>query len=258
MTHLKGRVAVVTGSSRSMGGAMVKGLAEDGADVVVNARSSKEEAEAMAAECRALGVKAVAVVADVSTEQGVNTLADAALKEFGKVDILVNNVGVSPRQGNFLELSYEDWKKVFDINLNSQFLTAKRFAPSMIENKWGRIINLSGHAHLNTNGGGVHVKASKAAIDGLTRGQSGTLAKYGITVNAIAPHAIDTPERHNKYYNEDRNPKWDAVSRGVDKIPVGRLGKMSEMAALVRFLCSDDAGYLTAQTYLVNGGIHAL
>jgi NAD(P)-dependent dehydrogenase (short-subunit alcohol dehydrogenase family) len=252
MAQFTGKVAVVTGSSRSMGAEIVRSLAESGADVVVNARTAGDEAEAVAAECRDYAVRAIPVVCDVSTPAGADVLAKAALDAFGRVDILVNNVGVSPRMP-FLDITFEDWTTCLQINVNSMFLTAKRFTPSMIENKWGRIVNLGGHAHLTTSGRGVHVKASKAAVVGLTRGLAGELAQYGITANVIAPHAIDTPPRHNKYYR-DNDPKWDPESRGVAKIPVGRMGKQSEISGLVRFLCSDDAAYLTGQTYLVNGG----
>lgn len=252
MGELQGKVALVTGSSRSIGAEIVRTLAKSGADVAVNARTSGEEAEAVAAECRAYGIKALATVADVSTADGAKKLMEDVLGHFGRIDILVNNVGASPRV-SFLDMSFDDWKTCFDINVNSMFLTAKYAAPSMVQNGWGRIVNIGGHTQLYTHGRGVHVKGSKAAVQGLTRGLAGELAQYGITANVVAPHGIDTPPRHNKYYT-DNDPKWDPVARGVDKIPIGRLGKPSEIAALVRFLCSDDASYLTGQTYFVNGG----
>ncbi|WP_159586688.1 SDR family NAD(P)-dependent oxidoreductase [Chelativorans xinjiangense] len=252
---LSGKVALVTGSSRSIGAEIVRALARDGADVVVNVRTAGGEAEAVAEECRGAGVRATVVVADVSSDEGTKALAAGALDAFGRVDILVNNVGASPRMP-FLDMAYEDWSTLFDINANSMFRMCKLIVPQMVERGWGRIINMGGHAHINIHGTGVHVKATKAAVVGLTRGLAGELAQHGITANVVAPHAIDTPPRHNKYYR-DNDPKWDPVSRGVDKIPVGRLGKPAEIAALIRFLCSDDAAYLTGQTYLVNGGIAA-
>lgn len=256
MRNLAGKTALVTGSSRSIGAEIARTLARQGANVVVNARSSAEEAHAVANKCAALGAQAIAVVADVSSADGVAALADAALTRFGTVDILVNAVGVSPRVP-FLQMSFEDWSKVFDINVHSAFRTCQAFTPGMIERKWGRIINISGHAYLHIHGTGVHVKASKAALVGLTRGLAGELAAHGITANHVAPERIDTPERRNKYYR-DNDPKWDAVSRGVDKVPLKRLGKTSEVAGLVRFLCSEEAAYMTGQTYLVNGGAFAV
>lgn len=252
---LSGRVALVTGSSRSIGAEIVRTLADVGADVVINVRSADAEAEETAEACRNIGVRATVVAADVSTAEGVQALTDAALEAYGRVDILVNNVGASPRVP-FMDMEFEDWSKLFDINVNSMFRLCKLLTPGMVENGWGRIINMSGHAHIRVPGTGVHVKATKAAVCGLTVGLAGELAAYGITSNAIAPHGIDTPPRHNKYYR-DNDPKWDAASRGVDKIPVGRLGKSSEVAAVVRFLCSDGAAYLTGQTYWVNGGFMA-
>lgn len=250
--ELSGKIALVTGSSRSIGAEIVKTLAAAGADVVVNARTAGDEAEEVAEACRALGVKAVSVVADVSEPEGAQRLFDGVHSYFDRVDILVNNVGASPRM-SFLDMAFEDWAKCLDINLNSQFRTCKLAAPGMVERGWGRIINLGGHTNLTTHGRGVHVKASKAAVVGLMRGMAGELAPYGITVNVIAPHGIDTPPRHNKYYR-DEGANWDPAARGVDKIPVGRLGKPAEIAALARYLCSEHAAYLTGQTYLVNGG----
>jgi 3-oxoacyl-[acyl-carrier protein] reductase len=256
MGDLTGKTAVVTGSSRSIGAEIARTLAKAGADVVVNSRSSTDEAEAVAAECRKLGVRATAIVADVSQRDGIDHLARTAIDQHGKVDILVNGVGISPRVP-FLDMSFEDWNETMNINVNSVFLACQRFVPGMVERRWGRIINMSGHAYLHITGTGVHVKASKAAIMGLTRGLAGELARYDITANHVAPSLIDTPERRNKYY-KDNDPKWDPQSRGVDKVPLKRLGKPSEVAGLVRFLCSEDAAYLTGQTYLVNGGVTAL
>lgn len=256
MGELSGKVALVTGSSRSIGAEIVKTLAGSGAAVVVNSRGTREELDEIVAACRAKGVEATGVNADVSTADGCEELSAAALKKFGRIDILVNNVGVSPRV-KFLEMTFEDWQKTFDINLNSCFRMAKLLAPAMMANKWGRIINMSGHAYIHVHGTGVHTKASKAAIMGLTRGLAGELAPYQITANHIAPSMIDSPPRRNKYYR-DKDPSWDPVARGVDKVPLKRLGKMSEMAGLVRFLCSEDASYLTGQTYLINGGLVAI
>lgn len=256
MGDLSGKCAVVTGSSRSIGAEIARALAGAGADVVVNSRTSSAEADGVAAECRAFGVRALTVVADVSDPAGARKLAATAEAQMGKVDILVNNVGISPRIP-FLDLTWEDWNTALNVNLQSVFLCCKEVVPGMTRREWGRIVNITGHAYLHIHGTGVQTKASKAAIMGLTRGLAGELARYKITANHVAPSLIDTPPRRNKYY-KDADPKWDAQSRGVDKVPLKRLGKASEVAALVKFLCTEDAAYLTGQTYLVNGGMTAL
>lgn len=259
MQTLVGRAAVVTGSGRSLGAGIAVALAESGANLVVNSRSSLDEAEEIAAECRSFGVEAICVVADVATEVGVSELAEQAYARFGRIDILVNNVGVSPTVP-FLEITFEDWHTAMSVNADSMFLTCQAFAPSMIEAGWGRIVNITGHAYLTIGRGSVHTKASKAAAVGLTRGLAGALAKHNITVNHIAPGLMDTEPRRNKYYRDDKPlglPPWGSMER-TREVPLGRTGTVREFSSLVRYLCTEDAGYLTGQSYLVNGGQMAL
>ena len=255
---LEGKTAVVTGSGRAIGAAIAIRMAQDGANVVVNSRSTPDEIEEVAKECQAYGVKTLAVLADVSKKGDVEELARRTFQEFSTVDILVNNVGISPTCP-FLEMTDEEWHKVLAVNIDSLFYCSKAFVPSMIQPSWGRVVNITGHAYLGV-GGSVHTKAGKSAAVGFTRGLAGEVAPYQITVNHIAPGLIDTPPRRNKYYRDDRNPEerpWGPEDR-VDNVPLKRLGKPEEMSALVAFLCSEDGAYLTGQTYMVNGGMAAV
>lgn len=256
--HLEGKTAFVSGSGRSIGAAIARRLASQGARVVVNSRSTPEEAEAVAEAASQLsGTTCHAVIGDVSTERDASQVAAQALEEVGRIDILVNGVGVSPRI-SFWEMTLEDWHQAFSINVDSALLLSRAFAPGMVEAGWGRIVNLSGHAHLSIEGVGVHTKASKAAVVGLTRGLAGTLAAYGVTVNHVAPSRIETPERRNKYYRDRDEVDWSPEARGADTVPVGRMGRPEDVANVVEFLVREEAGYLTGQSYLVNGGTTVL
>ena len=144
---IKGKTAVVTGSGRAIGAAIALRLAQDGANVVVNSRSTPEEMEQVAQECRDMGVRAIPVLADVAQKQGVEELARRTLEEFPSVDILVNNVGVSP-SCPFLEMKDEEWHTIMGVNIHSMFYCCKAMVPSMVEKQWGRVVNITGHAYL--------------------------------------------------------------------------------------------------------------
>ena len=201
-SRLKGRTAVVTGSGRAIGAAIALRLAQEGANFVVNSRSTPDEIEAVAQRCRSLGVKSVAVQADMALKQGVEELSHRTFQEFPVVDILVNNAGISPTC-SFLDMTDEEWHTVMGVNINSMYYCCKAMVPGMVRQRWGRVVNITGHAYL-TVGGSVHTKAGKAAAVGFTRGLAGDLAPYDITVNHVAPGLIDTPPRRNKYYRDDK------------------------------------------------------
>lgn len=257
---LEGRTAVVTGAGRSLGAAIAVRLAKEGANIVVNSRRTPDEIEEVATVCRSHGVDVISVQADVSTKEGVEKLQQEVFKKFTTTDILINNVGVSPTVP-FLEMSDEDWHTVMAINAHSMYYCTKAFVQGMVQQKWGRIVNITGHAYLKiVFTSGAHVKASKAAAVGFTRALAGEMAQYCITVNHVAPGLMDTPPRRNKYYRDWKDPgqrPWGEEEK-VREVPMGRAGKPEELAALVAFLCSEEAGYLTGQTYLVNGGQYAV
>ena len=239
---LSGKVALVTGSGRNIGRATILELARRGADVAVNARSNRDEAESVAAEARDLGVRAIATVADVAEQGQVYRMVADAISEFGRVDILVNNAGMRADKP-FTEMTVEDWRQVNAVNMDGPFFACQAVVPGMIERGWGRIVNVSGLNAFKGRAGWAHVCAGKMGALGLTRALSAELAPHGVLVNHIVPGAFDTTRVEGQ--------STPAPSAGV---PVGRLGMPEEIAHTVAFLASDGAAYITGQTIHVNGG----
>ena len=241
---LDGKVALVTGSGRNIGRSIALALAKEGANVVVNARTNRKEAESVAEEVRALGAKAISLLADVGDRKQLEAMLDQALAEFGRIDIVVNNAATRPHKP-FAEMSYEDWRGVLATDLDSAFLSTKAALPGMVERKWGRVINLSGLQAFQGRHGGAHISAAKVGLIGFTRALATELAPDGILVNCIVPGLIDT--------TRDGGPRTGTPSR-LSEIPVGRMGEPQDIASLCSFLCSDAAGFITGQTIHVNGG----
>lgn len=240
------RAAVVTGGSRGIGRAVCVALAKQGCNVVVNYCHGAEPAEQTAALCRAEGVDAVAVQADVSTAEGCKTLFDAAVNAFGRVDVLVNNAGLT-RDGLLMRMGEEDWDAVLDANLKGAFLCGKQAAKIMIKQRRGRIIQISSVSGILGNAGQANYSASKAGLIGLTKSMARELASRHITVNAVAPGFIDTD------MTAGLSPKVREAAQG--QIPLGAFGKPEDVAAAVAFLASEKAGYITGQVLSVDGGM---
>jgi 3-oxoacyl-[acyl-carrier protein] reductase len=238
---LASRTALVTGASRGIGKAIALALAAAGANIAVNYRERRTEAEATVSAIQALGRKAAAFQADVSKADAVAGLIRQAEAALGPIDILVNNAGVAMSR-NLEELTEEDFDRTIATNLKSAFLCSQTVFPGMRARGWGRIINISSGAARGAGVVGAHYNASKAGMEGLTRGYAARLAKDGITVNAVAPSLIATemiaPHR----------------SENVGRIPVGRLGTGEEVAAVVVMVAAN--AYMTGQTVQVNGGLH--
>jgi len=239
--HLASRIALVTGASRGIGKAIALALAEAGADVAVNYRARRDEGEATAQAIRALGRKAVALQADVSDSTAVADLVRRTEAALGPIDVLVNNAGVAVRRG-LEDLTEADFDEAVAVNLKSAFLCTQAVFAGMKARRWGRIINISSGAARGAGAIGAHYNASKAGMEGLTRGYAARLAGAGVTVNAVSPSLIDTE-------------MIEAMRAESEKrIPVGRLGTAEEVAQVVVMVALN--AYLTGQTVAVNGGLH--
>ena len=243
---LAGKCAVVTGGGRGIGRAGCLALAAQGADVVVNYAGSAEAAGETAKACRALGVRAIAVQADVADEAQAAALVETAVREMGGVDILVNNAGIT-RDGLLLRMSEDDFTRVLDTNLKGAFHCMKAACRGMMRRRAGRIVNISSVVGVRGNVGQANYAASKAGLIGLSKSAAKELASRGITVNCIAPGFIDTamtaalPEA--------------VKEKLLAEIPMGRFGAAEDVAAAVAFLASDAAAYITGQVLCVDGGM---
>ncbi|MDF2388112.1 3-oxoacyl-[acyl-carrier-protein] reductase [Nostoc ellipsosporum NOK] len=242
---LQGQVAIVTGASRGIGRAIALQLATQGANVVVNYASSATAAENVVAEITAAGGQAVALQADVSQADQVDTLINTVLEKFKRIDILVNNAGIT-RDTLLLRMKPEDWQAVIDLNLTGVFLCTRVVSKIMLKQRSGRIINITSVAGQMGNPGQANYSAAKAGVIGFTKTVAKELATRGITVNAVAPGFITTDMTSNLSNTEDI----------IKYIPLGRYGQPEEVAGVVRFLAADPAAaYITGQVFNVDGGM---
>ncbi len=242
-----GKTAVITGSARGIGKAIALRLAESGANIVLNdIQAAAATLEETAAEVRALGVKAFAVTADVSSAEDVNRLIDTAAKESGRVDILVNNAGVT-RDALTMRMTDEQWDTVINIDLKSAFLCTRAALKYMVKQKYGKIVSIASVVGLMGNAGQANYSAAKAGIIGLTKSIAKEVGSRGITANAIAPGYIET--KMTEALDEKSRLSF------TDKIPLKSLGTPRDVAEAVAFLVSDEARYITGQVLGVDGGM---
>jgi 3-oxoacyl-[acyl-carrier protein] reductase len=234
---LEGKSALVTGASKGIGRAIAAELAAAGASVVLGYRSGREEAEALAAE---LGGRAVG--ADVSSAEGAKRLVEEA----GDLDVLVNNAGLT-RDGVLARMSDDDWRTVIDTNLSSVFYTCRAVTRSMMRKRAGSIVNVSSIVGVHGNWGQTNYAASKAGIIGFTKSLARELGSRGVRANVVAPGYVTTQLT-------DVLPE-DATTAMLDNTPLGRLGDPEDVARAVRFLCSDEASFITGEVLLVDGGL---
>ena len=243
LPDLNNRVALVTGASRGIGRAIAGALAEAGASVAGNYRERVVEALSVVTDIQAMGRRAVAVRADVSVSAEVTDMVTRVSAELGPIDVLVNNAGLAIIRG-IDDLTEEEFDTTIAVNLKSAFLCTKAVLPHMRAQKWGRIVNISSGAARGAGGVGLHYNASKAGMEGLTRGYAARLVKEGVTVNAVSPSLIET----------------DMVRSGVAsspaRIPMGRFGTSEEVAQAVLMVMGN--GYMTGQTIQLNGGMSFL
>jgi 3-oxoacyl-[acyl-carrier protein] reductase len=244
--ELNGKVAIVTGAGRNIGRAIALALADGGASVVVNARCNRAEAEAVAREIEARGGRALVHIGDVADAADMQAMADAAVKQLDRIDILVNNAALR-REKPFADMSYTEWREILDVTLDGAFHCAKACLPALRKSGAGTIVNIGGlSAHTGAKNR-AHVVTAKAGIVGLTRALANDLASDGITVNCVVPGLIGTPRPKGK-----PEPAHHLTHQTIS----GERGRPEDVAAVVRFLCGPAARYITGQAIHANGGAY--
>jgi NAD(P)-dependent dehydrogenase (short-subunit alcohol dehydrogenase family) len=246
-TSFAGRTAIVTGSGRNIGRAIAVALAARGAAVVVNGHRDAEAVDAVVREIERAGGRALGVMADVSSHEEVAELVRETLAHFGSVDIAVSNVGLRRKQP-FLDIALADWDAVLATNLSAAFYMARNVIPHMRRQSWGRIVHISGFdGFWSQVTERAHNISAKAGLHGLTKALAREFGPDGITVNSVVPGAIDTVRDWSQYSHQPRE-------RLEAEIPVGRYGKVEEVAAACLFLCAETGGFTSGQAIHVNGG----
>ncbi|MGE3691672.1 MAG: SDR family NAD(P)-dependent oxidoreductase [Novosphingobium sp.] len=261
--ELKGKRALVTGSSSGIGAAIARELAAEGCDVAVHGRDTAR-AEAVVSECRALGVRAEPVLGSIMAPEDCDAIAGAALTALGGIDILVNCAGGVVKDGNpdWMDMTWADWVHSMELNVISGLRLAQRLTPGMIERGWGRIVNISSVGGKQLSGNLLEYGAAKAALDHLTGNMSRRLAPHGITVNAIVPGTVMTPQAarwiesvgNQEGWPEDFATRERKYTQERGQQPVPRLGRAEEIAAAVAFLASPRSDFTTGALLRIDGG----
>ncbi|MBE2183102.1 MAG: 3-oxoacyl-[acyl-carrier-protein] reductase [Anaerolineae bacterium] len=244
--QLQDKIAVVTGASRGIGRGIALELASRGAAVVVNYQKNADAANTLVSEIEGAGGKALAVQADVSTEEGANALIKTAVDTYGKIDILVNNAGTT-RDNVIMLMGVEDFDAVINTNLRSTWLCSKAAVRAMMRKRYGRIINITSISGIVGNGGQTNYSASKAGIIGLTKALAREVSSRNVTVNAVAPGFVLT--------DLTANLPEDIAKKLNENIPLGRWGSIEDVAKATAFLATDDASYITGHVLVVDGGL---
>jgi len=244
--ELAGKAAIVTGAGRNIGRAIALTLAQGGASVLLNARSNRTEADAVAREIEAAGGRALVHIGDVADAKAMAVLAEAAVAGFGRIDILVNNAALR-REKPFAEMDYAEWREILDVTLDGAFHCTKACLPALRNSGEGTIVNIGGLSAHTGAGNRAHVITAKAGIVGFTRALANDLAGDGITVNCVVPGLIGTPRPKGQ-----PEPAHHLTHRTL----TGERGRPEDVAAIVRFLCGPGARYVTGQAIHANGGAY--
>jgi 3-oxoacyl-[acyl-carrier protein] reductase len=240
-----GRAALITGAGQNIGRAIALALAADGFAVAINGRRKRETCDAVAKEVEAMGGKAIVVMGDIGQKADADRIASETISAFGGVDVLVTNAAIRPSTPT-LEMDEAEWHEVLNVNFNSTFWLARACLPGMVAKGWGRIVNFAGMNAINGYNGRAHVSASKHAAWGLTKALAKEFGPKGVTVNIISPGPIRS---------EHDDPAMTAhINEQLAKIPVGRLGDPTEIAAVVSLLASEKGAFINGDMLQVNGG----
>ena len=240
------KVALVTGGTRGIGKAIALELADNGYDIILNYRNANEELKETQKEIEEKNVNCFLVYGDISKFEDCENIAKQSIEEFGKIDVLVNNAGIT-RDGLIMRMKKEDFNAVIDTNLSGTFNMTRNVVPYMVKQKSGRIVNLSSVVGITGNAGQTNYSASKAGVIGFTKSLAKELASRNVLVNAIAPGFIET---------DMTKVLSDNVREAIlNQIPLKRMGEPKEVAKLVKFLVSDDSKYITGQVINVDGGM---
>tara|TARA_B100001013_G_scaffold332450_1_gene248679 strand:- start:230 stop:997 length:768 start_codon:yes stop_codon:yes gene_type:complete len=250
--RLENKTALITGASRNIGKEIALTFAREGADLILNTLTNNHELEAVAAQCRELGVKTHTVLGDVSDSPRVSAMVSEGIEALGKIDILVSNVAIRPHRP-ILEVTDDEWHQVLGVNLDSAFYLCKAVLPGMIERRSGSIVALGGQAAITGRPGTATVTTAKTGLLGLIRAIAAEMAEYNVRANMVNPGSTDTERRSPEWY-----PEHPGESRGADdhlkEIPMHRQGTVEDIANAVLFFASDESAYITGDRLNVVGG----